>query len=88
MSQKESLLQENCEACRAGVPALSPEEASQLLQQLPDWEIKQQGAVMQLYRAYTFKDFAGALAFTNRVGAMAEALQHHPDILTAWGGSS
>jgi 4a-hydroxytetrahydrobiopterin dehydratase len=34
---------------------------------------------------FTFNDFAGALAFTNRVGALAEAEGHHPAILTEWG---
>jgi 4a-hydroxytetrahydrobiopterin dehydratase len=31
------------------------------------------------------KDFAEALEFTNKVGAVAEKEGHHPDILTAWG---
>ena len=32
-----------------------------------------------------FSDFVGALAFTNRVGGMAEEQQHHPDIHLSWG---
>ena len=38
-----------------------------------------------LEREYEFPDFASALAFTNRVGALAEAANHHPDIHLAWG---
>ena len=38
-----------------------------------------------LLNAYTFDDFAQALDFTNRVGAIAEAEGHHPDIYLAWG---
>ena len=38
-----------------------------------------------LEREYRFPDFATALAFVNRVGAMAEAQNHHPDLLLAWG---
>jgi 4a-hydroxytetrahydrobiopterin dehydratase len=34
---------------------------------------------------YTFKDFAQALAFANKVGAVAEAEGHHPDLFLAWG---
>jgi 4a-hydroxytetrahydrobiopterin dehydratase len=30
------------------------------------------------------KDFAGALAFVNQVGELAEARNHHPDITVAW----
>ncbi len=38
-----------------------------------------------LEREFTFPDFASALAFTNRVAALAEAANHHPDIYLAWG---
>ena len=34
-----------------------------------------------LVRDWKFKDFAEALAFVNRVGELAEELNHHPDIL-------
>ena len=36
-------------------------------------------------KEYTFKDFAQALAFTNKVGALAEKENHHPDIVLSWG---
>jgi 4a-hydroxytetrahydrobiopterin dehydratase len=39
----------------------------------------------RLYRKYTFPDFVQALAFVNRVGAIAEAQGHHPDLLLGWG---
>ena len=38
-----------------------------------------------LEREYRFKDFRQALAFTNRVGELAEEVNHHPDIELAWG---
>ena len=38
-----------------------------------------------LEREFRFKNFAEALAFTNRVGAVAEAMNHHPDIELGWG---
>ncbi|HEX8169052.1 MAG TPA: 4a-hydroxytetrahydrobiopterin dehydratase [Thermoanaerobaculia bacterium] len=40
-----------------------------------------------LDKSYTFPDFAAALAFTNRVGAVAEEEGHHPDIHLAWGSA-
>lgn len=39
----------------------------------------------QLERDLKFPDFAQALAFTNAVGAIAEELNHHPDIHLGWG---
>jgi 4a-hydroxytetrahydrobiopterin dehydratase len=41
--------------------------------------------VTRLERAYAFPDFAGALAFTGAIGALAEAAGHHPAITTEWG---
>jgi 4a-hydroxytetrahydrobiopterin dehydratase len=35
--------------------------------------------------AIKFKNFARALAFVNKIGAVAEAEDHHPDLYLAWG---
>ena len=48
----------------------------------PEWRVVDGH---HLEREYTFPDFASALAFTNRVGALAEAANHHPDVYLAWG---
>jgi 4a-hydroxytetrahydrobiopterin dehydratase len=37
-----------------------------------------------LQREFTFRDFAEALAFVNRVGEAAEAANHHPDVAIHW----
>ena len=39
----------------------------------------------KLSRKFIFKNFAEALAFVNRVGQIAEAADHHPDICFGWG---
>ena len=41
--------------------------------------------VKQLQRVFRFRNFQAALAFTNRVGALAEAQGHHPLLITEWG---
>lgn len=38
-----------------------------------------------LHKEFKFKDFVAALEFVNKVGAIAEAMQHHPDINLSWG---
>ncbi len=38
-----------------------------------------------LEKEYSFQNFAEALAFTNKVGALAEEIFHHPDIFLTWG---
>jgi len=37
-----------------------------------------------LHKQFRFDDFAGALAFVNRVGRVAEQVNHHPDIDIRW----
>jgi 4a-hydroxytetrahydrobiopterin dehydratase len=56
--------------------ALSQAEITTRLSSLPNWQIES-GA---LVRTFTFVDFRIALAFVNRVGELAEAAAHHPDI--------
>jgi 4a-hydroxytetrahydrobiopterin dehydratase len=76
---------ERCEACRPGAPSVSEAEARDLLRQLAGWSLIEREGVRQLEQVFTFPDFAQALAFTNRVGALAEAQGHHPALLTEWG---
>jgi 4a-hydroxytetrahydrobiopterin dehydratase len=56
---------------------LSADEIATRLTSLTDWE--QLGDA--LCKQYSFADFASAMAFANRVAAIAEELDHHPDIL-------
>ena len=79
------LAQQHCVACRAGEPALSDAELSNLRPQLPDWRVDVVDGVRRLTRVFTFPDFASALAFTNAISALAEAEGHHPSLLTEWG---
>jgi 4a-hydroxytetrahydrobiopterin dehydratase len=77
------LAQKQCVACKGGAPPLTGEELAGLAQQLhADWQIVNQH---HLEREYKFPNFREALAFTNRVGELAEAQNHHPDIYLAWG---
>ncbi|MCC6202946.1 MAG: 4a-hydroxytetrahydrobiopterin dehydratase [Gammaproteobacteria bacterium] len=79
------LVSRSCEACRAGAPTVTPEQLGELLPRLPEWRIVREQESDRLLREFTFPDFAAALDFTNRVGAIAEAEGHHPALLTEWG---
>src|SRR5687767_3388410 len=74
-----------CEACRADSPRATEAETQSYLAELPDWTIDQQDGEDRLTRVFKFKNFLEALAFTNRVGALAEAAGHHPLLTTEWG---
>lgn len=82
----ETLGKQVCEPCRKGAPTVTDDEVAELRPHIPDWEVRSVDGVPRLERAFTFADFAAALRFTNRVGAIAEAEGHHPALLTEWGG--
>jgi 4a-hydroxytetrahydrobiopterin dehydratase len=60
-------------------------ETDELAAQVPEWRIVERDGVKQLERVYKFENFVRALAFTNEVGDLAEAHDHHPALLTEWG---
>ena len=79
------LSQSHCEACRADAPQVSDEELKELIRNIPDWHIEVRDNIMQLEKTFQFKNFVDAIAFTNKVGDIAEAEGHHPALLTEWG---
>lgn len=81
----ERLSEQTCEICRVGAPLATAEEIAGFRSQIPDWQILTIDGVQRLSRTYRFRNFAEALEFTNRVGALAETEGHHPAIVTAWG---
>ena len=76
------LSSKQCVPCRGGVPPLGGEEIQRLLAQLEGWEVVREH---HLKKNYSFSNFAEALTFVNRVGALAEEQGHHPDICFGWG---
>ena len=83
MDALETLAAKDCIPCKGGVAPLKGAELRALASQLGHgWKVVDEH---QLEKKFEFKDFKQALAFTNKVGAVAEAQDHHPDILLGWG---
>jgi len=80
-----ALASESCVACRPDSAALDLDERRALLEQVPGWALETRDDMPVLTRTFLFGDFAGALEYTNAVGGLAEAADHHPEILTEWG---
>jgi 4a-hydroxytetrahydrobiopterin dehydratase len=77
------LAEKHCVPCRGGVPPLGADQISSLLDLLGSgWQAVDEH---HLEKEFGFDDFAQALAFTNRIGAVAEEEGHHPDIYLSWG---
>lgn len=77
------LAQKECVPCKGGIPPLKGMELQGLLEQLDGgWKVVDEHHLEKVFR---FKNFREALAFTNRVGELAERQGHHPDIHLSWG---
>jgi 4a-hydroxytetrahydrobiopterin dehydratase len=73
-----ALAKKKCRPCEGGVPALSPDEVKKLSKDVPQWRIDANGK--RIRREWRVKDFATGLEFFNRIGAIAESEDHHPDL--------
>jgi len=79
------LADQQCEACDANAPRATDEEIREWQADIPDWKVAEVEGVPRLKRTFTFRNFAEALEFTNRVGDLAEQEGHHPKLVTEWG---
>jgi len=71
-----------CRPCEGGAKPLSPDAARALAVHVPKWKLRKDEP--RLWREYTFKDFARAIKFINKVAEVAESEGHHPDIHVHW----
>jgi len=81
MSAKD-LARMECVPCKGGVPALESDEIGRLADQVEGWRVVDNHHIEKTYK---FDDFAQALEFVNKVGAIAEDQDHHPEIWFTWG---
>ena len=80
---RSALADRECIPCKGGVPPLEGAELEAMTKALgSDWTVVDGHHLEKLYR---FDNFRQALAFTNRVGELAEEQGHHPDIYLSWG---
>src|SRR5947207_2791837 len=78
-------VREQLNPVRQGTPALSLVEIGGHLEMLPEWIVLTIDGVAQLQRSFLFRDFAGALAFANAIGVLADTADHHPSLVVEWG---
>ncbi len=74
------LAQQTCVAAADAKP-LTTRDAAELLSRLDGWTMTES----LLTKRWTVADFAESLALANRVGAVAEAAWHHPEMRVEWG---
>ncbi len=60
---------------------LDPREIETHLKDLNEWKVVNE----KLSKRFKFENFSSALEFVNRAGAIADKIDHHPDITFGWG---
>ncbi len=73
----EELTSKKCVACEGGMSAMSKQESNRYLSQVMGWELIEDKKIRKEFR---FKNFKQSLEFVNKVGALAQEEQHHPNI--------
>lgn len=71
-----------CESCEKKPPPIKSEEIRIRLLALPGWKAEGE---QHIFKQFPFPDFKTALDFVDKVGALAEEENHHPDIILKWG---
>ncbi|ACI53242.1 transcriptional coactivator/pterin dehydratase [Gluconacetobacter diazotrophicus PA1 5] len=82
-SAASALAREVIGPCPRTAAPLSRAESETLLGQVPNWTLSPDGTL--LLRAFVLPDFTTAYALVERIAALAEAADHHPDIAFGWG---
>lgn len=72
-----------CIPCRGGIPPLERNAAETLLSEAPAWTLADDARSIE--RRFRFPNFRKAIDFVDKVGELAEAEGHHPDIHFGWG---
>ncbi len=78
-----SLKEKPCVPCRGSVEPLRVSDARILLEEIPSWELNVDAT--RLEKSFSFTNFMEAMEFCVKVGTLAEAEGHHPDISFGWG---
>lgn len=78
-----SITDKKCVPCTAMTVPLAQETIEALLLLIPDWKFNNSffGGSKYLVRDFRFKDFKAAIEFINKVAALSESENHHPDII-------
>ena len=72
----------HCKPCEKGSPALDSATTRLLLAEVPGWSLRtESGQPPKLTRGYEFADFSAAMAFVDKVAAIAEEEPAPPGFL-------
>jgi 4a-hydroxytetrahydrobiopterin dehydratase len=73
------LKEKRCVPCEGGTPPLDQAAIEKLLGQVSGWSTLAEAGQARLRKRFEFVDFLAAMAFVDKMAAVAEEEQHHPD---------
>jgi 4a-hydroxytetrahydrobiopterin dehydratase len=73
------LKDKRCVPCEGGTPPLDDVTTRKLLGQVPGWNTLVEAGKPRLGKRFDFVDFLAAMAFVDKMAALAEEEAHHPD---------
>ena len=80
------LAKKKCIPCSGEIPPFTEEEINNFLTKVKSWSCKKNDDNnFYLTKDFKFKNFEESQNFVNKVGTIAEAEKHHPDISFGWG---
>ena len=80
------LAKKKCVACDGNIPPFDKSEIHKFLKKVDGWEVKSnEDKSYYLTKEFKFQNFAESQNFVIKVGNIAEAENHHPDISFGWG---
>ena len=81
----DNLSEKKCEACSIDAQALTEQEISEFLPQIPSWIVHEEEGINRLICSFAFPNYEHSVNFTKLVAKLAEEEDHHPDISFGWG---
>ena len=75
---RDELTKKHCRPCEGGLPALTREQAEAIVRNVEGWTLDPDAR--RIARSWTVKDFTSAIDFFNKIAAIAEEEDHHPDL--------
>ena len=78
------LSSQSCEACKIDAPKVPRDQIKNLLLEINDWTLIEE-PINKLEKVFSFKSYKKSLDFSNKVAALADEEDHHPQILLEWG---
>jgi 4a-hydroxytetrahydrobiopterin dehydratase len=74
----DSLNKKKCVPCEGGIPALSQDQAKEMIGALPGWSLGD--GAKSISKSWLMEDFVAAVELIGKIKDVAEADDHHPDL--------